>query len=234
MEDSPLHSSNNPGSSTLGQRLQRRLVKPAGVINTQQLHRHYQATQNTAGRIIQRLALPEQVKFRYGSGVLQPKAIIQRLQRQRTESADVFDGQFQSSPVPGETVQCFVQPQSRQFQNNRRIEGRNPKRLNRSQTNSLQPTITNETKVMAKPLVKVTDQNHLKTPASLVERKPKSDISQSLVKTSREIGEQPPLIPPRGERAGKKRTDNFGSIAKQLFQELMLYPVISLILYNGK
>ena len=114
---------NNLDSLTLGQRLQRRLVEPAGVINTQQLHCHYQATQGTAGRLIQRSALPEQVKFRYGSGILQPTAIIQRLQRQRTESDDVFDGQFQSSPVPGETVRRFVQPQQGKFQNSGEIEG---------------------------------------------------------------------------------------------------------------
>ncbi|NET59623.1 MAG: hypothetical protein F6K47_26785 [Symploca sp. SIO2E6] len=94
---------------TLEQRLQRRLVEPAGVVNTRQLHCHYQATQGTAGRLVQRLALPEQVKFRYGSGVLQPTAVIQRLQRQRRESADVFDRQLQPTshgyPARGETVQ---------------------------------------------------------------------------------------------------------------------------------
>ena len=210
MEDSPLYSSNNPGSLTLGQRLQRRLVEPAGVINTQQLHCHYQATHGTAGRLIQRLALPEQVKFRYGSGVLQPTAIIQRLQRQRTESANDFDRQFQGAPVPGETVQRFVQPQSRQFQNNRKIEGRNPNRLGKSHTNPLQPPITQEATVMTKPLVKATDQNHLKTPASLLEKKTKSQISNPLVKTSRETGEKRN----RGETQQQLRIDRKATVSE--------------------
>ncbi|NEO15022.1 hypothetical protein [Moorena sp. SIO3F7] len=127
MEDSPY-------SSTLGQRLQRRLVKPAGVINTQQLHGHYQATQGTAGRLVQKSMLPEQVKFRYGSGVLQPTAIMSRLQRQRTESADGFDGQWRVNPDSysgtGKTAQTFVQTQPRAFQNSRdnsrKIVGKSP------------------------------------------------------------------------------------------------------------
>ncbi|NEO80772.1 hypothetical protein [Moorena sp. SIO4G3] len=127
MEDSPY-------SSTLGQRLQRRLVKPAGVINTQQLHSHYQATQGTAGRLVQKSMLPEQVKFRYGSGVLQPTAIMSRLQRQRTESADGFDGQWRVNPDgysgTGKTAQTFVQTQPRAFHNSRdnsrKIVGKSP------------------------------------------------------------------------------------------------------------
>ena len=127
MEDSPY-------SSTLVQRLQRRLVKPAGVINTQQLHGHYQATQSTAGRLVQKSMLPEQVKFRYGSGVLQPTAIMSRLQRQRTESADGFDGQWRVNPDSysgtGKTAQTFVQTQPRAFQNSRdnsrKIVGKSP------------------------------------------------------------------------------------------------------------
>ncbi|AOW99502.1 hypothetical protein BJP34_08595 [Moorena producens PAL-8-15-08-1] len=127
MEDSPY-------SSTLGQRLQRRLVKPAGVINTQQLHSHYQATQGTAGRLVQKSMLPEQVKFRYGSGVLQPTAIMSRLQRQRTESADGFDGQWRVNPDgysgTGKTAQTFVQTQPIAFHNSRdnsrEIVGKSP------------------------------------------------------------------------------------------------------------
>ncbi len=212
MEDSPLNSSNNPGSSTLGQRLKRRLVEPAGVINTQQLHCHYQATQGTAGRLIQRLALPEQVKFRYGSGVLRPTAMFQSLQRQRTESADVFNGQFQVTPhayaARGATVQRSIQPQPRQFQNNREIEGRNPNRLEISHTNPLQPPATQGATVMTKTLVKATDQNHLTTPASLVEKKPKSDISTPFVKTSRGAGEQKS----RGETHRQLRSDRQATV----------------------
>ena len=189
MQNPALDSSNNPDSSTLGKRLQRRLVEPAGVINTQQLHCHYQATQGTAGRLVQRLALPEQVKFRYGSGVLQPTAIIQRLQRQRRESGDVLNGQFQSTPdaysARGETIQRSIQPQLRQFHNSRAIAARNSHKLGSSHTNSLQQTVTQEAKVMTKGLVPTTDQNHLQTPVSLVSKKPTSDISKPLVKTSK-------------------------------------------------
>ncbi|NEO57751.1 MAG: hypothetical protein F6K54_34630 [Okeania sp. SIO3B5] len=171
MEDYPLHPSNNPNSLTLGQRLQRRVVEPAGVINTQQLHCHYQATQGMAGRLVQRLALPEQVKFRYGSGVLQPTAITQRLQRQRTESAEVLNEQFPTTPYAdsamGEMVQRSIPPQSRQFQNSREIQGRSPNKLGRTNTNPLQPSITQKATVMTKP----------------VEKKPQSDTS--VVKTSR-------------------------------------------------
>ncbi|NES67627.1 MAG: hypothetical protein F6K24_21490, partial [Okeania sp. SIO2D1] len=171
MEDYPLHPSNNSSSLTLGQRLQRRVVEPAGVINTQQLHCHYQATQGMAGRLVQRLALPEQVKFRYGAGVLQPTSIIQRLQRQRTESADALNEQFPVTPYAhspmGEMVQRSIPPQSRQFQNSREIQGKNPNKLGRAETNPLQPSITQKATVMTKP----------------VEKKPQSDTS--VVKTSR-------------------------------------------------
>ena len=161
MENSPVHSLNNLVSSSLGQRLQQRLVKPAGVINTQQLHCHYQATQNTAGQLIQRLALPEQVKFRYGSGVLQPTATIGSFQRKRTESADIFKGQFQPTfsvyPARGETVQRSIQNQSEGFQNSKEIK----------------PT-----------LLKVTKQNTFKSQASSVEDKPQSSFSTPIVQTS--------------------------------------------------
>ncbi|NEQ10327.1 MAG: hypothetical protein F6K37_31645, partial [Moorea sp. SIO4E2] len=168
MEDSPYNS-------TLGQRLQRRLVKPAGVINTQQLHSHYQATQGTAARLVQKSVLPEQVKFRYGSGVLQPTAIMSRLQRQRTESADGFDGQWRVNPDSysgtGNTAQTFVQTQPRPFQNSRdnsrEIVGKSPTAISQKVT------------VMTKPLVKETNHNQTTspvslTPVSLVEKKPKS------------------------------------------------------------
>ncbi|RQH18201.1 hypothetical protein, partial [Okeania hirsuta] len=171
MEDYPLHPSNNPSSLTLGKRIQRRVVEPAGVINTQQLHCHYQATQGIAGRLVQRLGLPEQVKFRYGSGVLQPTSIIQRLQRQRTESAEVLNEQFPATPdahsAMGEMVQRSIPPQSRQFQNSREIQGRSTNKLGRYHTNPLQPSITQKATVMTKP----------------VEKKPQSDTS--VVKTSR-------------------------------------------------
>ncbi|NEO93375.1 MAG: hypothetical protein F6K56_25460 [Moorea sp. SIO3G5] len=179
MEDSPY-------SSTLGQRLQRRLVKPAGVINTQQLHSHYQATQGTAGRLVQKSMLPEQVKFRYGSGILQPTAIMSRLQRQRTESADGFDGQWRVNPDgysgTGKTAQTFVQTQPRAFQNSRdnsrKIVGKSPTAISQKVT------------VMTKPLVKETNHNQTTTPVSLVEKKPKSASSSPLGKTIQETGEK--------------------------------------------
>ncbi|NEO40236.1 MAG: hypothetical protein F6J90_29385 [Moorea sp. SIOASIH] len=180
-----------PYSSTLGQRLQRRLVKPAGVINTQQLHSHYQATQSTAGRLVQKSMLPEQVKFRYGSGVLQPTAIMSRLQRQRTESADGFDGQWRVNPDSysgtGKTAQTFVQTQPIAFQNSRdnsrKIVGKSPTEISHKVT------------VMTKPLVKETNHNQSKspvslTPVSLVEKKPKSASSSPLGKTIKDTGEK--------------------------------------------
>nr|WP_137985360.1 hypothetical protein [Moorena producens] len=184
MEDSPYNS-------TLGQRLQRRLVKPAGVINTQQLHSHYQATQGTAARLVQKSVLPEQVKFRYGSGVLQSTAIMSRLQRQRTESADGFDGQWRVNPdsYSGtvKTAQTFVQTQPRPFQNSRdnsrEIVGKSPTAISQKVT------------VMTKPLVKETNHNQTTspvslTPVSLVEKKPKSASSTPLRKTTNETGEK--------------------------------------------
>ncbi|NES82712.1 MAG: hypothetical protein F6K10_15625 [Moorea sp. SIO2B7] len=184
MEDSPYNS-------TLGQRLQRRLVKPAGVINTQQLHSHYQATQGTAARLVQKSVLPEQVKFRYGSGVLQPTAIMSRLQRQRTESADGFDGQWRVNPDSysgtGNTAQTFVQTQPRPFQNSRdnsrEIVGKSPTAISQKVT------------VMTKPLVKETNHNQTTspvslTPVSLVEKKPKSPSYTPLRKTTKETGEK--------------------------------------------
>ena len=178
-------------SSTLGQRLQRRLVKPAGVIYTQQLHCHYQATQGTAGRLVQKSVLPEQVKFRYGSGVLQPTAIMSRLQRQRTESADGFDGQWRVNPGSysgtGKTAQTFVQTQPRPFQNSRdksrELAGKSPTAISQKVT------------VMTKPLVKETNHNQTTTPVSLtpislVAKKPKSASSTPLGKTIKETGEK--------------------------------------------
>ncbi|MDJ0594342.1 MAG: hypothetical protein QNJ72_30930 [Pleurocapsa sp. MO_226.B13] len=216
MQNPPLDSSNNPDSSTLGKRLQRRLVEPAGVINTQQLHCHYQATQGTPGRLIQRLAVPEQVKFRYGSGVLQPTATIQRLQRQRRESADVLNGEFQSNPYAysprGETIQRFIQPQSKQFDNSRAIAGSNPHKLGSSHTNPLQQNVTQEAKVITKGLVPTTDQNHLKTPnpISLVSKKPKSNISTPLVETSKGAGEGKKKL----EKHRKLRIDLQGTVSE--------------------
>ena len=212
MEDSTLHSFNHPSRSTLGQRLQRRLIEPAGVINTQQLHCHYQGTQKTAGPLIQRLALPEQVKFRYGSGVLQPNAIVQSLQRRRTESADVFNGQFQEatpyvSSTMGETVQRSIQPQPRQFQNSKEINRRNPNRLGRSKTHPLQPSLTQKTTVMTQPLVKATDHNPLKNQASLVEHKPQSDLSTS-------------FNPPKGEKSRVQTYQQLRIDRKATFSEV--------------
>ena len=76
---------NSEGPSPLAQRLQRRLLTAGGVINTRQLHRHYQSTQRTAGKLNQRLGLPERVQLRYQTSVFQPGEILQRLQRPRKE-----------------------------------------------------------------------------------------------------------------------------------------------------
>ena len=73
-------------AGALVQRLERRLSTAAGVINTQTLHRHEAATTGLVGRLLQRLALPEQRLTRYQIGVAQPGTVIQLLQRfQRQE-----------------------------------------------------------------------------------------------------------------------------------------------------
>ena len=167
-------------SNNWEQRIQRRLVKPVGVINTQQLHCHYQTTQERAGRLIQRVALPEQVKIRYGSGVLQPTAMLQNLQRHGRESVNDFEGQYgaypwsgyaitphhqlPASPVSGTMVQRSMQLQSRQFKNSGETK----------RSNNLQQSITQKATAMTKPWV---------------EQIPKSNISSSFGQTSREIGE---------------------------------------------
>ncbi len=138
MQNPPLDPSNNPGSSTLEQRLQRRLVEPIGVINTQQLHCHYQATQGMAGRLIQRVALSEQVKFRYGSGVLQPTAMLQNIQRQRRESANDFEGQYGDHAWSGYPIAPqYHLPASP-------VSG--------TRSNNLQQAITQKATVMTEPL----------------------------------------------------------------------------------
>ncbi|NEO66241.1 MAG: hypothetical protein F6J98_40020, partial [Moorea sp. SIO4G2] len=63
--------SGSPENSPLLSRLQRRQEKSGGVINTRQLHRHYQSTQATTARLTQRLTLPEQINSRYGASGLQ-------------------------------------------------------------------------------------------------------------------------------------------------------------------
>ncbi|MGK7896332.1 MAG: hypothetical protein AB4372_22635 [Xenococcus sp. (in: cyanobacteria)] len=168
-------------SNNLEQRIQQRLIEPAGVINTQQLHCHYQATQGMAGRLIQRMALPEQVKFRYGSGVLQPRAMLHNLQRQRRESANDFAGQdgdytwsiyhiasspqLPASPVSGASVQRSMQNQSRQFNNSGESE----------KSHNIQQSIIQKATGVTKPLG---------------EPKPKSKIAlRSLGQTNRDIGE---------------------------------------------
>ncbi|NEQ63264.1 MAG: hypothetical protein F6K53_40365, partial [Moorea sp. SIO4A1] len=45
--------SGSPENSPLLSRLQRRQEQSGGVINTRQLHRHYQSTQATTGRLTQ-------------------------------------------------------------------------------------------------------------------------------------------------------------------------------------
>ncbi|NEQ86032.1 MAG: hypothetical protein F6K26_39895, partial [Moorea sp. SIO2I5] len=81
--------SGSPENSPLLSRLQRRQEKSGGVINTRQLHRHYQSTQATTARLTQRLTLPEQINSRYGASGLQPKLNMERFSRPRVESADV-------------------------------------------------------------------------------------------------------------------------------------------------
>ncbi|MBD2503807.1 hypothetical protein [Anabaena azotica] len=68
-------------------KLQTKLVVLPSVINTQQLHRHYTSQNTTANRLLQRLAIPEQLTARYKAGVLQPEAERWQYKRfQRTES----------------------------------------------------------------------------------------------------------------------------------------------------
>ncbi len=75
------------GANSLLPKLQTKLVVLPGAINTQELHGHYTSHNATANRLLQRLAILEQLTARYAKGVLQPEAMRSRYQRfQRTEA----------------------------------------------------------------------------------------------------------------------------------------------------
>ncbi|WP_424097808.1 hypothetical protein [Moorena producens] len=127
--------SGSPENSPLLSRLQRRQEKSGGVINTRQLHRHYQSTQATTGRLTQRLTLPEQINSRYGASGLQPKLNMERFSRPRVESADVSNTYLEPTNVApsnvalsgrGEGVQRSIatRTNSRQFPSNLGHQGR--------------------------------------------------------------------------------------------------------------
>ncbi|NEP53274.1 MAG: hypothetical protein F6K65_32505, partial [Moorea sp. SIO3C2] len=104
--------SGSPENSPLVSRLQRRQEKSGGVINTRQLHRHYQSTQATTARLTQRLTLPQQINSRYGASGLQPKLNLERFSRPRVESADVSNTYLEPTNVAlsgrGEGVQRSI------------------------------------------------------------------------------------------------------------------------------
>ncbi|NEO49101.1 MAG: hypothetical protein F6K55_35420, partial [Moorea sp. SIO4A3] len=96
--------SGSPENSPLLSRLQRRQEQSGGVINTRQLHRHYQSTQATTGRLTQRLTLPQQINSRYGASGLQPKLNLERFSRPRVESADVSNTYLEPTNVAPSNV----------------------------------------------------------------------------------------------------------------------------------
>ncbi|NEN97315.1 MAG: hypothetical protein F6K50_17835 [Moorea sp. SIO3I7] len=127
--------SGSPENSPLLSRLQRRQEKSGGVINTRQLHRHYQSTQATTARLTQRLTLPEQINSRYGASGLQPKLNLERFSRPRVESADVSNTYLEPTNVApsnvalsgrGEGVQrsMATRTNSRQFPDHLGHQGR--------------------------------------------------------------------------------------------------------------
>jgi hypothetical protein len=93
----------------LVQRLSQRLSTPPGVINTRQLHINYTHPLTTADRILQRLALPEQVQSRYGSGTLQPFATQERFNRRRVESSGFTDVKLRQTPAPYSATEAIAQ-----------------------------------------------------------------------------------------------------------------------------
>ncbi len=109
-------NSETEGASPLAQRLQRRLFTSGGVINTRQLHTHYQSIQRTAGRLNQQLELPERVRSRYQISVFQPGTILQRLQRQRRESVQF--PQLQMQPTLSQSLVASSQSDSGGFWGN--------------------------------------------------------------------------------------------------------------------
>ena len=74
-------------NNSLQTKLQTKLLVSPSVINTQQLHRHYSGHHAMTNRLLQRLALPEQITSRYNAGILSTDATRSPAQRfQRKES----------------------------------------------------------------------------------------------------------------------------------------------------
>lgn len=71
--------------TALTQRLTQRLTTQPGVINTGQFANRYTAPDSPAGRMIQRMAMPEQISSRFSTGVLQPQTFAARFNLQRVE-----------------------------------------------------------------------------------------------------------------------------------------------------
>jgi hypothetical protein len=93
--------------------LQRRLTTSAGVINTQRLHRHEAATTGLAGRLLQRLALPEQHLAHYQMGVAEPGALaqsMQRFQRREIMPAGGDRSWVQRRSIPGVETRAGLEP----------------------------------------------------------------------------------------------------------------------------
>lgn len=100
-------------AGVLVQRLEQRLTTSAGVINTQTLHRHEAATTGLAGRLLQRLALPEQRLTRYQIGVAQPGAVtqsLQRFQRREVMPAGGDRSWIQRLSIPGVETMAGLEP----------------------------------------------------------------------------------------------------------------------------
>ncbi|MFQ4136440.1 hypothetical protein PGN35_008975 [Nodosilinea sp. PGN35] len=108
-----LGSGSGGAAGGLGLRLQRRLTAAAGVIDTQTLHRHEAVTAGLAGRLLQRLALPEQQLTRYQMGAAEPGAIaqsVQRFQRQERLPTGGDRSWVQRLPVSGGEATAGVEP----------------------------------------------------------------------------------------------------------------------------
>ena len=74
-------------TNSLQTKLQTKLLVSPSAINTQQLHRHYIGHHAMANRLLQRLALPEQITSRYNAGILLIDATRSPAQKfQRKES----------------------------------------------------------------------------------------------------------------------------------------------------
>ncbi|QZZ22024.1 hypothetical protein J5X98_06335 [Leptothermofonsia sichuanensis E412] len=70
------------------QRLQQRLLQMPGVMNTQQLHRHYGQQQATTTRLMRRMDLPERIQSRYQPSGGRSQPFIPRFTGQRTEVSE--------------------------------------------------------------------------------------------------------------------------------------------------